>query len=35
MSQLVPVLEVMLGVTGHGLPFDVGRQAQLFKKDQA
>lgn len=35
MSQLVPVLEVMIRVTGHGLPFDVWRQAQLFKKNKA
>lgn len=29
MSQLVPVLEVMLGVTWHGLPFDIRCQTQL------
>lgn len=34
-SQLVPVLEVMLGVTGHRFPFKVGGQAQLFKKNKA
>lgn len=35
MSQLVPVLEVMHGVTGHRLPFKVGCQAQLFKKNKS
>lgn len=29
MSQLVPVFEVMLGVTWHSLPFDIRCQAQL------
>lgn len=34
MSQLVPVLEVMLGVAGHRLTFDIGCQAQLYKKNK-
>ena len=33
MSQLVPVLEVMIGVTRHRLAFDIWRQAQLYEKN--
>lgn len=32
MSQLVPVLEVMIGVTRYSLAFDIWGQAQLYKK---
>lgn len=31
MSQLVPIVEMMFGVTRHGLSFDVGCQTQFYK----
>lgn len=31
MSQLVPIVEMMLGVTRHGLSFDVGCQTEFYK----
>lgn len=34
MSQLVPVFEVMIGVTWNGLPFDIWCQAQLLKENK-